>query len=232
MDGDHFLPVLSNFFWGPYPKWHNSQVNLIPTVIEHSKQAGATQSYDLYSKLFKERVLFVGDDEGVMTVDSANVIIASLLYLDSIDPGKEISMYINSPGGLVTAGMAVYDTMQYIKSPIVTICVGMAMSFGAILLASGTKGKRFALTNSRIMIHQPLTGGVGGQATDIYIEAQEILHNKQKLAEILAHHTGQTVKKIIADFERNYYLSAEEAKEYGLIDAVISRPPKVKLDGK
>jgi ATP-dependent Clp protease protease subunit len=204
-------------------------MNLIPTIIEHSNQAGATQSYDLYSKLFKERVLFVGDDEGVMTVDSANIIIASLLYLDSIDPGKEISMYINSPGGLITAGLAVYDTMQYIKSPVVTICVGMAMSFGAVLLAAGTKGKRFALTNSRIMIHQPLMGGLGGQATDIEIEAREILDNKKKLAEILALHTGQTVKRITEDWDRNFYLSAEEAKAYGLIDTVISRPPKLKL---
>src|SRR4051812_25921799 len=166
-------------------------MNLIPTIIEHSNQAGATQSYDLYSKLFKERVLFVGDDEGAVTTDTANVIIASLLYLDSIDPGKEISMYINSPGGLITAGLAVYDTMQFIKSPVVTICVGMAMSFGAVLLAAGTKGKRFALTNSRIMIHQPLMGGLNGQASDILIEANEIVENKKRLAEILAHHTGQ-----------------------------------------
>jgi ATP-dependent Clp protease protease subunit len=202
-------------------------VNLIPTIIEHSNQAGATQSYDLYSKLFKERVLFVGDDWGEVTVDSANTIIASLLYLDSIDPGKEISMYINSPGGLVTAGMAVYDTMQYIKSPVVTICVGMAMSFGAVLLASGAKGKRFALPNARIMIHQPLTGGVGGQVSDIVIEADEIVSNRLSLAEILAHHTGQTVARIQKDFERNFYLTAEEAKAYGIIDAVIERPPKV-----
>ena len=204
-------------------------MNLIPTIIEHSNQAGATQSYDLYSKLFKERVVFVGDDEGVMTVDSANTLIASLLYLDSIDPGKEISLYINSPGGLVTAGMAVYDTMQYIKSPVATICVGMAMSFGAVLLAAGAKGKRFALPNARIMIHQPLTDGVGGQASDIVIEAREILDNRRRLAEILAHHSGQTIERILEDSERNFYLSAEEAKAYGLIDAVIQRPPKVKL---
>jgi ATP-dependent Clp protease protease subunit len=201
-------------------------MNLIPTVIEHSQQAGATQSYDLYSKLFKERVIFVGDYEGAMTTDSANVLIASLLYLDSVDTGKEISLYINSPGGLVTAGLAVYDTMQFITSPITTICVGMAMSFGAVLLAAGTKGKRFALTHSRIMIHQPLTDGVGGQATDIAIEAKEILDNKKRLAEILAHHTGQKVEKILQDSERNFYLSAQEAKTYGLIDAVIERPPK------
>jgi ATP-dependent Clp protease protease subunit len=203
-------------------------MNLIPTIIEHSKQAGATQSYDLYSKLFKERVLFVGDYEGAMTVDSANIIIASLLYLDSIDPGKDISLYINSPGGLVTAGLAIYDTMQFIQSPITTICVGMAMSFGAVLLASGTKGKRFALPNARIMIHQPLIsgGGIGGQASDILIEANEIVENRKELAQILAHHTGQTHDRILKDFERNLYLSAEEAKSYGLIDAVIQRPPK------
>jgi len=200
---------------------------LIPTVIEHSNQ-GATMSYDLYSKLFKERILFIGDYEGALTVDSANVIIAQLLYLDSFDPGKEIQMYINSPGGLVTAGLAVYDTMQYIQSPVVTICIGMAMSFGAVLLASGTKGKRFALPQARIMVHQPLTDGVGGQATDIAIEAKEILQNKRELAEILAKHTGQKVEKILSDSERNFYLSAQEAKEYGLIDAIIERPPKTR----
>jgi ATP-dependent Clp protease, protease subunit len=205
--------------------WHN-RFMLIPTVIEHSRQAGATQSYDLYSKLFKERVLFLGDSEGEMTVDSANILIASLLYLDSIEPDKGINLYINSPGGLVTAGLAVYDTMQYIKAPVTTICVGMAMSFGAVLLAAGTKGKRFALTHARIMIHQPLTSGVSGQATDIEIEAKEILQNKQELSGILAHHTGQPLERILRDAERNFYLSAEEAKAYGLIDAVISRPPK------
>jgi ATP-dependent Clp protease protease subunit len=203
-------------------------MDLIPTIIEHSNQAGATQRYDLFSKLFKERILFVGDDEGVMTIDSANTIIASLLYLDSIDPGKEISMYINSPGGLITAGMAVYDTMQFIKSPVVTICVGMAMSFGAVLLASGAKGKRYALTNSRIMIHQPLTRGVDGQVSDIVIEANELMQNKKELCGILAEHTGQTAARITKDWERNFYLSAEEAKAYGLIDQVIVRPPKLK----
>lgn len=199
---------------------------LVPTIIEHSNM-GATQSYDIYSKLFKERVVFIGDYEGAVTTDSANIIIASLLYLDSVEPGKEIQMYINSPGGLITAGLAIYDTMQFIQSPITTICVGMAMSFGAVLLASGTKGKRFALPNARVMMHQPLTSGVNGQATDIYIEAQEILDNKKELAEILAKHTGQTVKKIISDTERNFYLSAEEAKAYGIIDEIIHRPPKI-----
>lgn len=199
---------------------------LVPTIIEHSREAGATQTYDLYSKLFKERVLFLGGAEGEMTVDSANILIASLLYLDSIDPGKEINLYINSPGGLVTAGLAVYDTMQFIKSPVQTICVGMAMSFGAVLLAAGTKGKRFALPYSRIMIHQPLTGGVGGQATDIEIEAKEIIDNRRVLAKILAEHCGQSIERVLKDYDRNYYMSAEEAKEYGLIDAVIQRPPK------
>jgi len=200
---------------------------LVPTVIEHSNEAGATQSYDLYSKLFKERVIFIGDEEGAVTIDSANVIIAQLLYLHSIDPGKEIQMYINSPGGLITAGLAVYDTMQYILSPITTICVGMAMSFGAVLLAAGSKGKRYALPNARVMIHQPLTDGVTGQASDIEIEAREILDNKERLAEILALHTGQTREKILADSERNLYFSASEAKAYGLIDAIIDRPPKI-----
>ncbi len=200
---------------------------LIPTVIEHQNQ-GSTMSYDLYSKLFKERVLFIGDYEGALTVDSANVIIAQLLYLDSNDPGKDIQMYINSPGGLVTAGLAVYDTMQFIQSPVTTICIGMAMSFGAVLLAAGDKGKRFALPQARIMIHQPLTSGVGGQATDIEIEAREILDNKRQLAEILARHTGQKVEKILQDSERNFYLSAQEAKAYGLIDEIIQRPPKIR----
>lgn len=208
-----------NLFEGP--------MNLIPTVIEHWNQ-GATQSYDIYSKLFKERVLFIGDDEGALTVDSANIIIAQLLYLDSIDPGKEIHMYINSPGGLVTAGLAAYDTMQYIQSPVTTICIGMAMSFGAVLLAAGTKGKRFALPHARIMMHQPLTDGVNGQASDIVLEAKEILQNKTCLTEILARHTGQSIERVRQDCERNFYMSAEEAKAYGIIDAVISRPPKGK----
>lgn len=199
---------------------------LVPTVIEHLRDAGATQRYDLYSKLFKERVIFFGDDDGAVTVDSANAIIAQLLYLHSVDPEKEIQIYINSPGGLITAGLAVYDTMQYISTPITTICIGMAMSFGAVLLAAGSKGKRYALPNARIMIHQPLTGGVGGQATEIEIEAREIIENKRRLARILSEHTGQPFDRILADSERNFYLSAEQAKDYGIIDAVIERPPK------
>ena len=196
---------------------------IIPQVIERSNQ-GSVVGYDIYSRLLKDRIIFVGGYEGEVTTDSANVLIAQLLYLDSEDSSKDINLYINSPGGMVTAGLAVYDTMQYIKSPITTICIGMAMSFGAVLLAAGTKGRRFALPQSRIMIHQPLIGGEGisGQATDIEVEAKEMTLTKQILNEILAKHTGQTVEKIAKDVERNFYLSAEEAKAYGLVDEVIT----------
>jgi len=173
----------------------------------------------------KDRIIFVGGYEGTVTTDSANLIIAQLLFLEAEDPEKEINLYINSPGGMVTAGLAVYDTMQYIRSPITTICMGMAMSFGAVLLTAGTKGKRFALPNSRIMIHQPLIsgGGINGQATEIEIEAKEIGDTKRRLNEIIAKHTGQSVEKVTHDSERNFYLSAEDAKSYGLIDEVIAR---------
>src|SRR5450432_2396893 len=181
-------------------------VAMVPTIIERWNQ-GAAVGYDIFSRLLKDRIIFVGGYEGTVTTDSANLIIAQLLYLEAEDPEKQINLYINSPGGLVTAGLAVYDTMQYIKSPITTICVGMAMSFGAVLLAAGEKGKRFALPHSRIMVHQPLTSGVNGQASDIVLEAKEILDNKKRLAEILARHTGQTYEKIVADSERNFYLS-------------------------
>lgn len=195
---------------------------LVPTIIEKWNQ-GAMVGYDIYSRLLRDRIIFVGDMEGAVTTSSANVIIAQLLYLDSDDNEKDINLYINSPGGLVTAGLAVYDTMQYIKSPISTICIGMAMSFGALLLAAGSKGKRFALPNSRIMIHQPLIygGGISGQATDIEIESKEMLKNKTKLTEILAKHTGKTYEAVLKDMERNFYLSAEEAKKYGIIDKVL-----------
>ncbi|MCL2335159.1 MAG: ATP-dependent Clp protease proteolytic subunit, partial [Endomicrobia bacterium] len=161
---------------------------------------------------------------GAVTTDSANVLIAQLLYLDSEDPGKDISLYINSPGGMVTAGLAVYDTMQFIKSPITTICMGMAMSFGAVLLAAGEKGKRYALTHSRIMIHQPLIygGGLSGTVSDIDIETKELVITKRRLSEIIAKHTGKTAQQVMKDTERNYYMSAEEAKEYGIIDEVIT----------
>jgi len=195
---------------------------LIPQVIERANQ-GAVVGYDLYSRLLRDRIIFVGGYEGEITTDSANVLIAQLLYLDSEDSDKDINLYINSPGGMVTAGLAVYDTMQFVKAPITTICLGMAMSFGAVLLGAGTKGRRYALPQSRIMIHQPLISGNGisGQATDIEVEAREMSKTKKILNAILASHTGQTVERIERDSERNFYLSAEEAKAYGLIDEVI-----------
>jgi ATP-dependent Clp protease protease subunit len=196
--------------------------SLIPTVIERWSQ-GAAVTYDLYSRLLKDRIIFVGGSDGAIATDSANILIAQLLYLDSEDPLKDISLYINSPGGMVTAGLAVYDTMQFIKSPITTICMGMAMSFGAVLLAAGTKGKRYALTNSRIMIHQPLIygGGLSGTVSEIDIETKELLSTKQKLSEILAKHTRRTTEQVLKDTDRNYYMSAKEAKDYGLIDEVV-----------
>jgi ATP-dependent Clp protease protease subunit len=199
-------------------------VSMIPTVLERVSQ-GNLVGYDIFSRLLKDRIIFVGGYEGTVTTDSANLIIAQLLYLEADDPDKEINLYINSPGGMVTAGLAVYDTMQYIRCPITTICMGMAMSFGAVLLTAGTKGKRFALPHSRIMIHQPLIsgGGISGQATEIEIEAKEIIDTKRRLNEIIAKHTGQTAEKVGRDSERNFYLSAEEAKAYGIIDEVIVR---------
>jgi ATP-dependent Clp protease protease subunit len=196
-------------------------MNLIPQVIERATQ-GSVIGYDIYSRLLKDRIIFVGGYEGEFTTDSANTLIAQLLYLDSDDNTKDINLYINSPGGMVTAGLAVYDTMQFIKSPITTICMGMAMSFGAVILAAGSKGKRYALPNSRIMIHQPLVGGISGQATDIIVEAKEMAHTRKVLEEIMAKHTGQTFDKVSRDMERNYYMSSEEAKTYGIIDEVIT----------
>jgi ATP-dependent Clp protease protease subunit len=195
-------------------------MNLIPQVIERATQ-GSVIGYDIYSRLLKDRIIFVGGYEGEFTTDSANTLIAQLLYLDSDDNTKDINLYINSPGGMVTAGLAVYDTMQFIKSPITTICMGMAMSFGAVILAAGSKGKRYALPNSRIMIHQPLVGGISGQATDILVEAKEMAHTRKILEEIMSKHTGQTFEKINRDMERNNYMSSEEALKYGIIDEVI-----------
>ena len=205
---------------------------LIPSIIERWNQ-GAVVGYDIFSRLLRDRIIFVGGFGGAVTTDSANLIIAQLLFLEAEDPDKNINLYINSPGGMVTAGLAVYDTMQYIKSPITTICMGMAMSFGAVLLTAGTKGQRFALPNSRVMIHQPLLsgGGLSGQATDIKIESAELVKTKLRLTEIMAKHTGQSVKKIMADMERNFYLSAQAAKEYGIIDEVIT-PRKLLELGK
>ena len=201
---------------------------IIPSIIERWNQ-GAVVGYDIYSRLLKDRIIFVGGFGGAVTTDSANLIIAQLLYLEAEDPDKEINLYINSPGGMVTAGLAVYDTMQYIRSPITTICMGMAMSFGAVLLMAGNKGKRYALPNSRVMIHQPLLhgGGLSGQATDIKIEATELSKTKLRLNTIIAKHTGHPVDKVTADMERNYYMSAEAARDYGIIDEVIT-PRKLK----
>ena len=195
---------------------------MIPTIIERWNQ-GAAVGYDIYSRLLRDRIIFIGGYGGAIDTDSANAIIAQLLYLDAEDPERDINLYINSPGGMVTAGLAVYDTIQYIKAPITTICLGMAMSFGALLLAAGRKGKRYALPNARIMIHQPLIYGEGlsGQVTDIAIEAKELDHTKERLTDILARHTGQPLAKVKADCERNFYMSSDEAKAYGLIDEVF-----------
>ncbi|MFA6317425.1 MAG: ATP-dependent Clp protease proteolytic subunit [Elusimicrobiota bacterium] len=196
-------------------------MNLIPQVIERSNQ-GSVVGYDIYSRLLKDRIIFVGGYEGEFTTDSANILIAQLLYLEADDNTKEINLYINSPGGMVTAGLAVYDTMQYIKSPITTICMGMAMSFGAVILAAGSKGKRFALPQSRIMIHQPIVGGISGQATDVVVEAKEMQLCRKVLEEIMAKHTGQPLEKVHKDMERNYYMSSEEAKAYGIVDDILT----------
>ncbi len=193
---------------------------LIPTVIE--KTSFGERAYDIYSRLLKERIIFLG---GPITDQLANSIIAQLLFLAAKDPQKEIHFYINSPGGSVTAGLAIYDTMQYVKPPISTVCIGMAASMAAVLLAAGTKGKRYALPNSEIMLHQVM-GGVTGEAVEIEITARQILKIKDKINRILAKHTGQPVEKIEKDTDRDFYLSAEEAKEYGLIDEVISPSKK------
>ena len=189
---------------------------LVPYVIEQTSRGGE-RSYDIYSRVLKERIIFLGEE---VTDASASVIVAQLLFLESEDPNKDISLYINSPGGSVTAGMAIYDTMNYIKCDVSTICIGMAASMGAFLLSSGTKGKRFALPNAEVMIHQP-SGGAIGQAPEIQIVAEEILKTKKKLNEILAANTGKPVDVIANDTERDNYLTAEEAKEYGLIDEVM-----------
>lgn len=192
---------------------------LVPMVIEQTNRG--ERAYDIYSRLLKDRIIIIGtpiDD------NTANLIIAQLLFLEAEDPEKDISMYVNSPGGLVTAGLAIYDTMQYIKSDVSTICIGQASSMGAVLLAAGVRGKRFALPNARIMIHQPL-GGFQGQATDIGIHAKEILKTRERLNQILAKHTGQSLERIRLDTERDYFLSGEEAKDYGLIDGILERVP-------
>ena len=191
-------------------------VSLVPYVIEQTSRG--ERSYDIYSRLLKDRIIFLGEEVNDV---SASIIVAQLLFLEAEDPGKDIQLYINSPGGSVTAGMAIYDTMKYIKCDVSTICLGMAASMGAFLLAGGTKGKRFALPHSTIMIHQP-SGGAQGQATEIKIVAEQILKTKRKLNEILAANTGKPLEQIEIDTERDNYMSAEEAKAYGLIDNVIT----------
>lgn len=193
---------------------------LVPIVVEQTSKG--ERSYDIYSRLLKERIIFLGDEVNDVT---ASLVVAQLLFLESEDMDKDIHLYINSPGGSVTAGMAIYDTMQYIKPDVSTICIGMAASMGAFLLSSGAKGKRYALPNSEIMIHQPL-GGFRGQATDIDIHAKRILKMKSNLNKILSENTGKPLAQIEADVERDYFLSSDEAKEYGLIDSVITKKVK------
>lgn len=189
----------------------------MPYVIEQNSRG--ERSYDIYSRLLKDRIIFLGEDVNETT---ASLIVAQLLFLESEDPGKDIHLYINSPGGMVTCGMAIYDTMNYIKPDVSTICVGMAASMGAFLLAGGAKGKRYALPNAEIMIHQP-SGGAKGQATEIEIAAESILKTKRKLNQILADNTGKTYEQVAADTERDHYLDAREALEYGIVDQIIDR---------
>ena len=196
-------------------------LGVVPTVVEQSGRG--ERAFDIYSRLLRERIVFLGTQ---VTDEIADSIVAQLLYLDSEDPEKDVQLYINSPGGSVTAGMAIYDTMQQIRPDVVTICFGLAASMGAFLLSGGAKGKRLSLPSSRIMIHQPL-GGAQGQAVDIEIQAKEILYLKQRLNEMLAKHTEQPIEKIEADTDRDFFMSAEEAKEYGLIDTVISSAKSV-----
>lgn len=196
---------------------------LVPYVIEQTSRGGE-RSYDIYSRLLKERIIFLADEVNDQT---ASLVVAQLLFLESEDPNKDIQLYINSPGGSVTAGMAIYDTMNYVKCDVSTICIGMAASMGAFLLSSGAKGKRLALPNAEVMIHQP-SGGAKGQATEIQIVAENILKTKKKLNEILATNTGQSVEKITQDTERDNFMSAEEAKAYGLIDEIVENRSETK----
>ena len=194
----------------------DERAQLIPMVVEQSNRG--ERAYDIFSRLLKDSIVFIGSpiDDAI-----ANLVIAQMLFLEAEDPDRDILLYINSPGGAITAGLAIYDTMQFIKPDVQTYCIGQAASMGAVLLASGTKGKRFSLPNSRIVIHQPLMSGLGGQATDIDIAAREIIRIRERLNEILVKHSGQTVKRIQEDTERDYIMSAEQAQEYGIIDDVI-----------
>ncbi|MGE0109955.1 MAG: ATP-dependent Clp endopeptidase proteolytic subunit ClpP [Bdellovibrionales bacterium] len=210
-------------FFGSHPVEIAS--NLVPMVIEQTSRG--ERSYDIYSRLLKERIIFLmGQVEDYM----ATLVCAQLLFLESENPEKEISLYINSPGGVVTAGMAIYDTMQYIRCPVSTVCIGQACSMGSLLLTAGEKGKRYALPNSRIMIHQP-SGGAQGQATDIEIQAREILKLRERLNEVYVQHTGQPLEKIAAAVERDNFMSAEEAKNFGLIDEVVDKRPASDKNG-
>lgn len=200
---------------------------LIPMVIEQTHRG--ERAYDIYSRLLKDRIILIGQP---ITDDLANVIIAQLIFLESEDPDKDVHLYINCPGGVVTAGLAIYDTIQYIRPDVSTLCMGQAASMGAVLLAAGAKSKRFALPHSRMMIHQPM-GGFQGQAADIAIQAKEILRMREKLNDLLARHTGQELAKIQADTDRDFFMSADEAKSYGLVDEVVTyRPAKVELTEK
>jgi ATP-dependent Clp protease protease subunit len=192
-------------------------MSLVPIVIE--KDGRGERAYDIYSRLLKERIVFLGTGVDDMV---ANIIIAQLLFLESEDPSKDIYLYINSPGGIITSGLAIYDTMQYIKAPVVTTCIGQAASMGAVLLAGGEKGKRFALPHSRILIHQPL-GGAQGQASDIDIQAREILRMREAISNILVRHTGQPFERIAKDTERDYFMNAEQAIEYGIVDQILMK---------
>jgi ATP-dependent Clp protease protease subunit len=194
----------------------NPNAHLVPMVVEQT--ARGERAFDIYSRLLKDNIIFIG-----VPIDDviANLVVAQMLFLESEDPDREISLYINSPGGAVTAGMAIYDTMQFVRCPVTTFCIGQCASMAAVLLAAGTKGRRFALPNSRILIHQPSAGGISGQATDIKIQAEEILRLRERLNEILAYHTGQTVETIERDVERDRIMGAMQAKEYGIIDQVI-----------
>ncbi len=194
-------------------------MNLVPIVVEQT--ARGERSYDIYSRLLKDRIVFIGS---AIDDDVANLVIAQLLFLEAEDPDKDINIYINSPGGLVTAGMAIYDTMQFIKPQTATVCIGQAASMAAVLLAGGARGKRTALPNARILIHQPL-GGARGQATEIEIHAKEILRMREELNRILSRHTGQPLERIAADTERDYFMSAEQGKAYGIIDNVVEKRP-------
>jgi ATP-dependent Clp protease protease subunit len=197
-------------------------------VIEQTNRG--ERSYDIYSRLLKDRIIFLG---GPVTSDVSNLIVAQMLFLDAEDPDKDISLYINSPGGSVTAGMAIYDTMQYIRSDVQTLCVGLAASMGAFLLAAGSKGKRVALPNAEILIHQPHVSGMGGQVTDVEIHAKQLLRTKENMAKILADRTGQPLERVIDDTERDRFMSAEEAKEYGIVDVIMEKASRLeKKEGK